>query len=144
MAGNRTSRRAPAPADILAVLDGMQSAIDALRSMIADDVPVPATTTETVAADDEPEWVNLATAAALSRVHVDTMANRCRIHGLGWRPGGRDYRVDMVRVRKWEQGKPYDRLPADVPKQPGKPGKLPDARVVDRSQIEGPTRRTST
>jgi len=143
MPSKQPSRRTPAPADILAALDDIRAALNTLRALIVADVPAPPVATETVVDDAEPEWVNLATAAALCRVHPDTMANRCRINGLGWRPGGRDYRVDMVRVRRWQEGRPYDRLPADVPKEPGKPGKLPDDRATDRSQIEGSTRRTS-
>lgn len=130
-------------AEVLAALDAMQVALDRLRAAVLDSDP-PATATA-VAADDEPQWVNLATAAALCRVHPDTMANRCRINGLGWKPGGgRDYRVDMVRVRKWQEGRPYEPLPSDVPKEPGKPGKLPDERAPRRPQIEGSTRRIST
>ena len=135
------------PGDVLAALDRIRAELDALRLIVAGDESPPIAPAKPAAGfgDDEPQWVNLATAAALCRVHPDTMANRCRINGLGWRPGGgRDYRVDMVRVRKWEQGRPYERLPVDVPKEPGRPGKLPDDRASDRSQIEGSTRRTST
>ncbi len=142
MGGKQPSRRTPAPADILAALDDIRAALDTLRALIVADAPAAADATEHVV-DDEPEWASLAAAAALCRVHPDTMANRCRINGLGWRPGGRDYRVDMVRVRRWQEGKPYERLPADVPREPGRTRKLPDDRAVVRSQIEGPTRRTS-
>lgn len=135
------NRRVPSPTDVLAALDGVQSAIDALRALI---VPTSAATTETVAADSEPQWTTLANAAALCRVHPDTMANRARVFGLGWRAGGRDYRIDMVRVRKWEQGRPFERLPADVPKEPGRTRKLPDDCPADARQIGPVTRRSST
>lgn len=134
------------PGDVLAALDRIRAELDALRLIVAGEESPPIAPTKPAAGfgDGEPEWVNLATAAALCRVHPDTMANRARVFGLGWRPGGRDYRVDMVRVRRWQEGKPYDRLPPHVPKETGKPGKLPDDRAGDRSQIEGSIRRTST
>lgn len=145
MATRPRARHAPTPGDVLAALDRIRAEIDALRLIVAGEASMPAAERASALDDSEPEWVNLATAAALCRVHPDTMANRCRINGLGWRPGGgRDYRVDMVRVRKWQEGRPYEPLPSDVPKEPGKPGKLPDECGAGRPQIERSTRRTST
>ena len=122
-------RRRAQDVDILAALDRLGADLAALRQIVVGEAPARPAPAEPVALvdDDRPEWVSLAKAAAACGVHVDTMSTRCRAHGLGHRPGGRDYRVDMVRVRKWEQGQPYTRLSAAIPEGSGKPRKVPDA-----------------
>ena len=118
--------------DVLAVLDRMQADLDALRALI-----LTGSSSSLAAVGEvqpEPEWATLKQAAAVCRVHVDTMASRCRAHGLGWRAGGRDYRVDMVRVRAWAEGRPYNPLPAALPEGSGKPGTVPDAERSRRGE----------
>lgn len=64
------------------------------------------------AADELPDWKTLKEAAFACGCHVETMSRWSRVHGLGRRVD-RTWRVDMRRVRAWQEGRQYDRLPQD-------------------------------
>lgn len=95
---------------VAALLQARKAIDDALAALGAADAVepgVPATNEF-----DHPEWVNLATAAfRCGQKHVNTMARIVRSNGLGRREG-RDWSVDMNRVRAWQEGRPYPPLPA--------------------------------
>lgn len=93
--------------DVAALLDVAQQAIDAARVMLASGAGVPAAVLPPPSV--EPEWTNLATAAFYCGRHPDSMARLVRAHGLG-RRDGRDWRIDLNRVRAWQEGRPYSPL----------------------------------
>lgn len=96
-------------AQIAALLDASQQAIDAARVMLASGSGASAAVLP--APSVEPEWVNLATAAFYLGKHPDTASRIVRAHGLGRRVG-RDWSIDLVRVRAWQQGQPFPPLAA--------------------------------
>lgn len=71
----------------------------------------------------EPDWRSLKEAAHACDVHPETMARQARAHGLG-RRRDRVWRIDMHRVRAWEEGRPYTPLMSE---DSASPGNLSDA-----------------
>jgi len=75
-------------------------------------------------ADNEPEWINLETAAHRCwNCHPETMARRARVHGLGHRVG-RGWMIDARRLAAWMEKRPFDPIPSaemsDIVDHPGK------------------------
>ncbi len=120
--------------DHVAALKAAREAIDrALALLVADGGGV--------ARDDiTPEWVNLAAAAHHCGRHPDSMARLVRANGLGRRIG-RDWQIDMVRVRAWQEGRHYPPLPSgpsDIVGQRRESSDVPDHVRSQNAHIKEP------
>jgi hypothetical protein len=108
--------------DLAAQLRAARAALDRALALLgetdADMVPAPA---------GEPEWLPLKGAARECGVHPETMAARARAHGLGL-VTNRVWRIDMVRVRAWREGRRYARLAPTDSASSGNISDAPDGR----------------
>jgi hypothetical protein len=86
-----------------------------------------------VSDEARPQWVNLATAAHHCGRHPDSMARLVRANGLGRRIG-RDWQIDMVRVRAWQEGCHFPPLPTGPSDIVGHRGESSDVPAHVRSQ----------
>lgn len=103
----------------IAALQAARDAIDREIALLSDGAAAPPLSI------GDPDWVNLATAAHRCGRHVDSMARIVRARGLGRRVG-RDWRVDMNRVRAWQEGRPFPPLPSEIVGHRGESSDVPD------------------
>lgn len=89
-----------------------------------------------VASAEQPDWRKLKDAARICGVHPDTMARQARANGLGSRIDGGAWRIDMTRVRAWQEVRPYARLPQAMSEDIGECGKTSDGVESQSSQSE--------
>lgn len=122
MARPQPSRRSPVDAlAVLAALDEIRAAVDALRDLVAaGDLVPPAPVPLPAPAGD---WRKLKDAARELQLHPETLARQARKHGFGRRVPGGSWRIDLQRYAAWIEGRPFNSL---VPEEVEKCRKMSD------------------
>jgi hypothetical protein len=58
----------------------------------------------------QPDWGTMGKAAEIGKCSIETMTKHVIENGMGVKPEGAQWRVDLVRVRAWRAGKRFERL----------------------------------